>query len=195
MGSNQSYCGQKHDSTKESQQQLATQVQLEDEQTQVRPKRQPEEVVSDGKEDILTNGQAKKDAEVSDLKSAGTRQQEEAQMSTQTHMSYLPHSIYDTLPTMVRVELTKMSPERQVLFVEEFRRKKKNTGLAYLLWFVIGLHYVYLGKVGWQLFYWVTLGGLLIWMIIDLFRIPGMVRNYNKDTAMDAFRDLKMVTS
>jgi hypothetical protein len=41
----------------------------------------------------------------------------------------------------------------------------------------------------------VTLFGLGIWAFIDLFRIPGMVRNYNKDIAMDVFRDLKMITS
>ncbi len=116
-------------------------------------------------------------------------------MSTQTHMSYLPSSISDSLPSMVKVELIKMSPEKQALFVEEYRRKRKNTGIAYVLWFVIGLHYVYLGKIGWQFFYWITLAGLLIWGFIDLFRIPGMVKNYNKDIAMDVFRDLKMTSS
>ena len=115
-------------------------------------------------------------------------------MSTPTHMSYLPNSISDSLPTMVKVELIKMPPEKQALFVEEYRRKKKSTGVAYLLWFIIGLHYIYLGKLGWQLFYWVTLGGLLIWCFIDLFRMPGMVRDYNKDIAMDVFRDLKVVS-
>jgi TM2 domain-containing membrane protein YozV len=119
----------------------------------------------------------------------------EPQMSTQTHMSYLPNSISDSLPAMVKVQLIKMTPEQQALFVEEYRRKKKSTGLAYVLWFVIGLHYVYLGKVGWQFFYWLTIAGLFIWGFIDLFRIHGMVRNYNKDIAMDIFRDLKMTSS
>jgi TM2 domain-containing membrane protein YozV len=112
--------------------------------------------------------------------------------SSHNSTSYLPHSISDKLPSMVKVELIKMSAERQSLFVEEYRRKKKNTGVAYLLWFVIGLHYVYLGKVGWQFFYWLTIGGVLIWAFIDIFRIPGMVKNYNKDVAIDVFRDLKM---
>jgi len=117
------------------------------------------------------------------------------QRASTTDMSYLPISISDKLPSMVNVELIKMSAEQQALFVEEYRRKKKNTGAAYLLWFVIGLHYVYLGKIGWQIFYWLTSGGLLIWGFIDLFRIPGMVKNYNKDIAMDVFRDLKMTST
>ena len=119
----------------------------------------------------------------------------ESLMSTQTRMSYLPNSISDSLPSMVKVELIKMPPEKQALFVEEYRRKKKSTGVAYVLWFIIGLHYMYLGKVGWQFFYWVTIAGLLLWGFIDLFRIPGMVSNYNKDIAMDVFRDLRMSSS
>jgi hypothetical protein len=32
------------------------------------------------------------------------------------------------------------------------------------------------------------------WRFVDLFRMPGMVRDYNKDIAMDVFRDLKVVS-
>ncbi len=116
-------------------------------------------------------------------------------MSTETRMSYLPHSISDSLPAMVKVELIKLPPERQALFAEEYRRKKKSVGMAYLLWFILPLlpfYYVYLGKWGIQIINWITLRGFLIWAFIDLFRIPGMVGNYNKDIAMDVFRDLKM---
>lgn len=117
------------------------------------------------------------------------------QSSTQPRISYLPNSISDKLPSMVKIELLKLTAEQQAIFVEEYRRKKKSVGLAYLLWFVIGLHYIYLGKIGWQIFYWLTLGGFLIWCFIDLFRIPGMVNNYNKDIAIDVFRDLKMASA
>lgn len=116
-------------------------------------------------------------------------------MSTQTPMSYLPNSIADSLPSMVKVELVKMPPEKQALFVEEYRRKKKSTGVAYLLWFFFGLYWIYLGKIGWWFVYFITCGGLFIWAFINLFLIPGMVKNYNKDIAMDIFRDLKMTSS
>lgn len=57
--------------------------------------------------------------------------------------------------------------------------KMKSTGTAYLCWFFLGVHYAYLGKWGVQFLYWFTLGGLGIWMFIDLFHIPTKVNNHN----------------
>ena len=58
--------------------------------------------------------------------------------------------------------------------------KMKSTGTAYLLYFLLfSTHYAYLGKWGLQLLYWFTLGGVGVWMLIDLFRIPGMVNRHN----------------
>lgn len=56
----------------------------------------------------------------------------------------------------------------------------KDVNTAYIFWFFFGCHYAYLGKWGWQVLYILTFGGLGIWMIADLFRIPSMVANYNK---------------
>lgn len=72
---------------------------------------------------------------------------------------------------------------------------KKSTGVAYLLWFflgVFGAHRFYLGEtgtavvqlllllLGWMLFFlgWVALG---IWLIVDLFLIPGIIRRKNME--------------
>lgn len=108
---------------------------------------------------------------------------------------YIPGSIAKKLPAMVRNELATMSAQKQDEFLEEYRRKKKSSGVAYLLWlFVFQLHYGYLKKWGLQIIFWLTGGGFLIWWFIDLFRIPGMVRNYNKDMAMDVMRSLKMIS-
>lgn len=57
--------------------------------------------------------------------------------------------------------------------------KMKSTGTAYLCWFFLGCHYAYLGKWGWQILYWITLGGLGIWLILDLFLIPSKVNRHN----------------
>ena len=107
----------------------------------------------------------------------------------------IPASIANSIPSMVKTQLALMSPDRQGQFVEEYRRKKKSIGMAYFLWFIIGLHYIYLGKGGTQFFYWITLGAMFIWTFIDIFRIPGMVGNYNKDVAMDVMRDIKIMTT
>ena len=72
---------------------------------------------------------------------------------------------------------------------------KKSTGLTYLLWFILGgfgVHRFYLGRpasgaailiftlLGFVTFFvtWIVSG---IWLLVDLFLIPGMVRNKNND--------------
>lgn len=55
----------------------------------------------------------------------------------------------------------------------------KNVVTAYLLWACLGAHYAYVGKWGVQIFFWLSLGGLLVWWAIDVFRIPSMVRKAN----------------
>lgn len=107
---------------------------------------------------------------------------------------FLPKSVVDSLPSMVRNELSTLTAQKQEEFVEEYDRKKKSTGLAYLLWFLLGWHYAYVGKWGTQVLYWV-LFFFLIWAIIDLFRIPSIIRDYNKDVAMDVMRNLKSIAT
>ncbi len=106
----------------------------------------------------------------------------------------IPPSIIDNLPAMVRNELNKLSAQKQEEFVEEFKRKTKSSGVGYVLWLLLGWHYAYLRKWGMQFLFWLTAGGLVIWWLIDAFRIPGMVRDHNKDIAVDVLRNLKVVS-
>ena len=62
----------------------------------------------------------------------------------------------------------------------ELQGKLKSSGTAYLLWFLLGAHYIYLNKWGLQILYWITGGGLLIWALIDLFTMSGKVEKYNR---------------
>lgn len=55
----------------------------------------------------------------------------------------------------------------------------RNIGIAYLLLFFAGAQYAYLNKWGTQILFWITFGGLGIWWLIDVFRIPGMVDDFN----------------
>lgn len=55
----------------------------------------------------------------------------------------------------------------------------KSSGSAYLFWFLLGAHYAYLGRWGVQILYWITLGGIGIWAIADLFRMKRLVTDYN----------------
>src|SRR5690554_2479140 len=109
---------------------------------------------------------------------------------------YVPSSIADNLPSMVKNELTKLSAQKQEEFVEEYNRKAKSTGIAYLFLIVIfTMHYGYLRKWGLQVVFWLTGGGFFVWWIIDLFRLPGLVKSYNKDVATDVLRNLKAVST
>lgn len=59
---------------------------------------------------------------------------------------------------------------------------EKKTGIAYLLWFflgILGVHHFYLGKIGRGVGYLLTLGWLSIGLWIDLFTLPSQVRQVN----------------
>ena len=61
----------------------------------------------------------------------------------------------------------------------ELQGEIKSKGTAFVMYWFLGAHYAYLGKWGVQLAYWFTLGGLGIWLMVDLFRIGGLVKSYN----------------
>lgn len=48
-----------------------------------------------------------------------------------------------------------------------------------LLFFLFGAHYLYIGKPGLQLLFWITMGGLGIWWLIDLFNMEGKIKAAN----------------
>jgi hypothetical protein len=102
--------------------------------------------------------------------------------------------VSEQLPRMVSNELATLSPDSAMAFREEYRRRSKSTAVCYLLWLCLGWHYAYLRKWGIQVLFWLSAGGLIIWWLIDLFRIPGLIENYNRDTAIAAMRDLKAIS-
>lgn len=83
--------------------------------------------------------------------------------------------------------------EQQKNYVLSAQARQKDMGLAYLFWFLFGVHYFYLNKPVINIIYWLTAGGLGIWMIIDLFRIPGMVKDRNKEFIQDAIKEAKVL--
>lgn len=107
---------------------------------------------------------------------------------------FIEASIADILPSMVKVSLAKMPEEKQAMFVEEYKRKKKSVGLAYFFLLIcLGMPYGYLGKWGLQIVYWLTGAGAILWFLYLLFALPGLVRDYNQDVASQVVRDLKIM--
>ncbi len=104
-------------------------------------------------------------------------------------------SILPTLPSMVKNAFSKMSGEKQEMFLEEYYRRARSVSTAYVVWFLFGFHYIYVKKWGTQLLFWITGGGFLIWWIIDLFRVSSLVKEYNKTIAIEVMTNLKTITS
>ena len=77
----------------------------------------------------------------------------------------------------------RLTKEEQLAYKQEISHRRKSVLVAYLAWLLLGWHYAYVGKWGWQCLYWFTGAGLLIWMVIDFFRIPGIVGGYNETVA------------
>jgi hypothetical protein len=95
-----------------------------------------------------------------------------------------------SLPPSVQHVVEQMDNASQAAFFNEYELKKKKLSIGYVLWLIFGFHYLYYGK-GWlQLFYWVTLGGLGIWALIDLFRMPSIRDEANEQIARQTLQTL-----
>lgn len=104
-------------------------------------------------------------------------------------------SIAEILPSIVKDGLGKMPITTQSQFVEEFKRKKKYVGTAYFFLLIcLGMPYGYIGKWGLQWVYWLTGAGFFFWGIYLLFALPGVVKDKNRDIAMEVFRDIKIMS-
>ena|GEM_PF-969257 len=79
-----------------------------------------------------------------------------------------------------------ISQQEAVSETPQDRRNLKDTLTAYLYWLCLGSHYIYLKKMRTQVVFWLTLGGLGMWWLIDLIRLPIMVNDYNIDQLLNA---------
>lgn len=90
-------------------------------------------------------------------------------------------------------ELT--SQELQMLSSEMAKRQKQAV-VTWLLWFFLGTiggHRYYLGRIGTAIAQTLTLGGLGIWTLIDLFLISGMIAKENENIEMNIIQDIQMM--
>ena len=99
-----------------------------------------------------------------------------------------------SLPPTVQHTVAQMDSASQNAFFNEYEKMKKKTSLAYIAWFFIGFHYLYTKKVGVQFAFWATwfVGIGEIWWVVDLFRMPSIVRSCNEGIARDALQTLSI---
>lgn len=99
---------------------------------------------------------------------------------------------------LVLAGLADRSDQRRVYFMDEFRRKSKSLFVAYIT-SLLFLHYLYLGRPATTAIMWgvsiLTLGFFgVVWWFIDLFRMPGMVKNYNQTLSLSILQSHDAVT-
>lgn len=97
-----------------------------------------------------------------------------------------------SLPPTVQHTVAQMDALSQSAFFNEYEKKKKKVSIAYIMWFLLGWHYLYTKKVGLQFAYWITFGGFFFWAFADLFRMPSIVRSCNEGIARDALQTLSI---
>ena len=110
----------------------------------------------------------------------------------------IPAKVAASLPQSVRDQLAAMPEAEQAEFVKAFERRSASLVMAYLS-SLIYCHYGLLGRwamTGWMwlsLFVASTLG--IIWWLIDLTRMPRMVREHNHQVAADIVQKLRLATA
>jgi hypothetical protein len=110
----------------------------------------------------------------------------------------IPAKIAASLPQSVRNQLATMAKREQDAFVKSFQDRSASLVMAYLT-SLIYCHYVLLGRwamSGWMwlsLFVASTLG--VIWWLIDLVRMPRMVREYNDRLAAELVQKLQIAAA
>jgi len=87
-----------------------------------------------------------------------------------------------------------LSAEQLVMVQAEVDRKKKSKGIAFACWWFLGIfggHRFYAGDIGIAVGQLLTLGGLGIWSLIDVFMIGGAIERKNEIVEMDAITFVK----
>ena len=107
--------------------------------------------------------------------------------------SPIPQSLLNQFSKMVRDTLTTLPREKQEEFMKVYQKKRKTVPMAYLRWIIFFYnHYAYFEQNIQMAIYILSLGGVGVWWLIDLFRIPGMLRKYNREAARVSLAEIQV---
>lgn len=90
-----------------------------------------------------------------------------------------------------------LTPKQMVLLQSEFDNKKKSKGIAYALWFflgILGAHRFYSRDIKRALCMFFTLGGLVIWAFIDVFFIGSRIEELNDEIEAELIQNIQILT-
>jgi len=84
---------------------------------------------------------------------------------------------------------------KQLTIVQaEMNKRQKSKGIAFACWWFLGVfggHRFYAGDIGIGIGQLLTLGGLGIWSLIDVFLISGVIERKNEAIEMEAINFVK----
>ena len=66
-----------------------------------------------------------------------------------------------------------------------YQQRALNPSTMWLLFLILGWSYGSMGKMGKQILYYITFGGLLLWFFYRLFTLNGAIKSYNKQIAYE----------
>ena len=89
----------------------------------------------------------------------------------------------------------KLNEGQRRYVLPRYESRKKSKLVAYLTWFFFGVYYFYLGKPIANLLLWISFPFLIgiVWWFVDLFRIPGIVDEYNDKLLMSLIAEAKTI--
>lgn len=102
------------------------------------------------------------------------------------------------LPSSLYYEAQKLPQDVKISVENAYASRAKSLFVAYIAWLIFGWHYLYLKRTGLQIAFWASFFTIIIgpcWWVIDAFRIPGMVRKLNEDTARELMVQYKALNS
>lgn len=88
-----------------------------------------------------------------------------------------------------------LTDQQKAYAFSTYNSRKKSTSTAYILWFLFGVYYFYLGKPLKNILFWVTCLFLvgIIWWIVDAFRMSSIVDDVNAQIAHDVCAEAKFM--
>ena len=104
----------------------------------------------------------------------------------------IENSISKKIPGTVKLAFLKAPADQQQVFVSEFRKKSWNP-FVYFILALLGLHFLFMGRIGLTIIYWLTFCGFGFWYLFELFNIFKRVKHHNEDVAASIMRDIKIM--
>lgn len=90
--------------------------------------------------------------------------------------------------------VSKLDDAQMMAFRQEVDNKGRSLAMGYLAWVFFGLHYGYYKKYGWQVLFWLTMGGFGLWWAVDAFRMAGIRKEYYHSITTQAAKDIRALS-